>query len=116
VQRPQSFAMRISIFAAWALAMTASSAHAFLPVPSAAPALISLRHAGPLASRFHSVGCACGSWCGPTVGRAQRDKLSLRMQEVGDERIFGEASKLSADSATYCHSLEELFPGVSCHA
>jgi len=43
--------MRRSIFAAWALALTASSAHAFLPVPSAAPALISLRPAGPVASR-----------------------------------------------------------------
>jgi len=44
--------------------------------------------------------------------RSQRAKLSLRMQEVGDERIFGEASKLSADSATYCQSLEDLFPGA----
>lgn len=127
--------MRRSVFAAWALALTAGSAHAFLPVPSAAPALIALRPAassgvvvkGRVSAHApgcvcgscrlgHGAGCACGS-CARSMGRESAVRLSMGLgaAEVlaqSDKRVMAEATSLGGDSKTYCESMNEIFPGA----
>lgn len=106
--------MRRSVFTAWALALTASSAHAFMPAPSSAPSVISLRPAAataPSAKRGHAVGCSCGA-CAPARRVARASGLQLKMAMGGDARVIEEASKLGVDSVSYCNNLDELFPGA----
>jgi len=58
------------------------------------------------------MGCACGSCRGGLRLGRKSQAAALKMSGAGDERVFSEASKLSADSKTYCQSLDELFPGA----
>jgi len=101
--------MHQTVYAAWALALCVSSAHAFMP-SSAVPtrASVSLRPAcSPLAKRLHAPGCSCAT-CLPCP-RASGATLTMAFDRGADDGSFrGEGM----DSATYAESLNELFPGA----
>ena len=101
--------MRVTVYAAWALSLCASSAHAFMPAGAPLPVTrhLTLRHltlrpaaAFPLAnkkmhapncpcgscgghSRVHAPGCACGS-CGPVRISTKRKVSTLSLSASAD--------------------------------
>jgi hypothetical protein len=99
--------MRRTVFAAWALALCAQSADAFMPA-GVVPARggMALRPATSAIKHLHAPGCAC-SGCSGAAGRKSAAKLSMTATE---ER--GSTTMVGMDSKTYADSLESLFPGA----
>ncbi len=129
--------MRSSVFAAGALALAASSAHAFLPAPANAPALIKLRPASCRTSLSMSatrtgsrpdpsiLGCETvrkqfPEDFGPPVTTPKQvviEQSSTLVKKVkggaqAEARINAEASELSKSSNAYAKKLTDHFPGV----
>lgn len=106
---------------AWALALTASSAHAFLPVLAFSPALVPLRPAVTGLQLFKR-----GE---PDMLGEPTEKAALRSRSVladtaaeevkalkggvqSEARINAWAAELVQDSTSYCKKLRDRFPGV----
>lgn len=102
--------MRRVVYAAWALALCASSADAFSAVPSCSPAGLNLRASSScnLAKKqVHARGLSCGS-----CGRTGAAKLSMGMQRGSDTGAISEAIASGMDSASYAENINALFPGA----
>ena len=89
--------MRRSVYASWAVALAAGTAHAF--APTAAPGLAKLRPASAVSSQrgLHTPGCACVACKGSVRPRALS---KLRMSSATDattKRELAEAEKLGSD-------------------
>jgi hypothetical protein len=93
--------MRRCVFAGWALALTASSAHAFLASPAMGPAVASLRPTP-------AAGVDRRSSVDLKGRRGSAAKLSMQASDPGAARIAIDASQLSTDSSTYCANLDEV--------
>jgi len=108
--------MHRSVFAAWALALCASSADAFSAMPSGAPARLSLRNAAstPLAKKHvHAPGCACGSCGSLSRFSTKRAQLSMGMERGLDTGAVTEALAAGGmDAGSYAKNLDALFPGT----
>jgi len=103
--------MRRTVFAAWALALCASSAHAF--VPAGVPSVRTLRPATSVAAskHIHAPGCACGA-CNAigTRSAAKLSKLSMTLAQSDDTAVDGIDDKMC--STTYASHLDSFFPGA----
>jgi len=105
----------------WALALTASSAHAFLSTLAYSPALVPLR---PAASGLQLFKRAEAEVLGEPGEKAVLRSRSVLTDSAAEEvkavkggaqseaRINAWAAELVEDSASYCKKLRDRFPGV----